>query len=843
MESSSAIEQTVSKYEQLNEIIEDFGPMPDSASPEEFMKEELRLFEMGVKTLPVHYLRSDGSCSCERSECSGPKHPRMNDWQGKAQRDNPILIKTRREKAYRYSNLGISCGKDSGVFVLDVDVHKEDGFTTLRELSKDDPESLNTPCVRTPSGGMHYYFRYDENLEWINNMVKFAPGLDIRNTGSLVVAPPSRTADGFYKWEKPLNSLDDLKPVPTWLIQKLEEKASTSTSGTLDLSFDESGDIPQGARDNTLFGLGTLYMRQNPFGEKNLLQVLRAYNSACNPPLPDFQINKIATSVTSYTLKKRHELGDLETFRNACFAVDDKGKEYWSHTKAALAARERWPMITRLTDHGVPELLVYHDGTYKEGREQLINDEFAVVGYDKYKNGRNNQTFEKIYTYTRPEKTVVFDEDPYLVCVENKILDFKNQKIYDHDPSFHVTVKSPVYYDPLATCEDFVAYLLDVTGDPVAAQSLLDIITISLFKRPYIVVNILIGEGRNGKSIFIKVLVAIVGKENTATPTLSNMTTSRFGTSELMGKLLAVYAEEDNGSYPTGPLKAVGGGDRIRGERKGKDAITFSPFASQIITSNNPPYFKDDSFAWQKRLNSIDFPYKFLEPADHEEFCKDKTPEEIERSMMKLADPLLEERLTTPEMLSGILNLCFKNATHIFNRNDIVRLKTYKETKEDYDVKTSTMKSFFEEFCEHLNEVGTYGSKDIYEYYKMYCEVYHVGSQSFQRFSRYLSELDGTIKGRTNNINKTNISLDILKLDEFLQEKNKGREYTSEELRDKDVCEEIIAEYERRKIEKKNSMAEITIISDADESGLPPDEDADPQQTWDEIEENAMVWG
>jgi hypothetical protein len=37
-------------------------------------------------------------------------------------------------------------------------------------------------------------------------------------------------------------------------------------------------------------------------------------------------------------------------------------------------------------------------------------------------------------------------------------------------------------------------------------------------------------------------------------------------------------------------------------------------------------------------------------------------------------------------------------------------------------------------------------------------------------------------------------------------------------------------------------MVKITMISDADESGLPPDEDTDSQQTWDEIEQNATVW-
>ena len=79
----------------------------------------------------------------------------------------------------------------NGLFVLDVDVHKDDGFASLAALEKTHGALPAGPYVDTPSSGRHYYFRAP--LERIPgcSASKIGPGLDIRGEGGYVIVPPS----------------------------------------------------------------------------------------------------------------------------------------------------------------------------------------------------------------------------------------------------------------------------------------------------------------------------------------------------------------------------------------------------------------------------------------------------------------------------------------------------------------------------------------------------------------------------------------------------------------------------------------------------------------------------
>jgi hypothetical protein len=81
------------------------------------------------------------------------------------------------------------------VTVLDVD--GDEGRETLRALELGHGELPETPVAITGSGGAHYYFTFEEGLQ---NAVKFAPGLDVRTEGGLVVGVGSKTTHQ-YQWE------------------------------------------------------------------------------------------------------------------------------------------------------------------------------------------------------------------------------------------------------------------------------------------------------------------------------------------------------------------------------------------------------------------------------------------------------------------------------------------------------------------------------------------------------------------------------------------------------------------------------------------------------------------
>jgi hypothetical protein len=90
------------------------------------------------------------------------------------------------------ANIGIVTGKISGITVIDFD--SEEAVAKIEERL---PDSFLCPIARTPRGGRHYYFPYEPELKTCTGIL---PGVDIRNDGGYVVAPPSMTPRGVYEW-------------------------------------------------------------------------------------------------------------------------------------------------------------------------------------------------------------------------------------------------------------------------------------------------------------------------------------------------------------------------------------------------------------------------------------------------------------------------------------------------------------------------------------------------------------------------------------------------------------------------------------------------------------------
>lgn len=108
------------------------------------------------------------------------------DWKG----DPRALIADVREWVAQGYNLGVRTDRTSGVWVLDVDVDvhtllPSEAWRTLLEQNGLPP----TYTVKTPSGGIHYYFRFPDGVDVRNDQGKvIAEGVDIRGIGGYVVA-------------------------------------------------------------------------------------------------------------------------------------------------------------------------------------------------------------------------------------------------------------------------------------------------------------------------------------------------------------------------------------------------------------------------------------------------------------------------------------------------------------------------------------------------------------------------------------------------------------------------------------------------------------------------------
>lgn len=196
----------------------------------------------------------------------------------------------------QHRNVAIRTGEDSAVFVLDVDM--PGGDATLAALVAEHSELPRTVTASTPSGGKHYYFRFPEGGSIGISAGKIGQKLDIRGEGGYVVAPPSSTAAGAYRWDNGCSpDVTGFADAPTWLIDLVRSGGPATTKPAVGLG---DGKVPEGGRNAALASLAGV-MRRSRCNEAAIVAALRVENrSKCSPPLPDGEIRQIAKSVAKY---------------------------------------------------------------------------------------------------------------------------------------------------------------------------------------------------------------------------------------------------------------------------------------------------------------------------------------------------------------------------------------------------------------------------------------------------------------------------------------------------------------------------------------------------------------
>ena len=148
----------------------------------------------GWRCFPVHTMLGNGSCSCGNPACTHiGKHPAVN-WSSFATNVMADLLPFwSDDKPFCY-NIGIATGSQSGITVIDID-NKHDGLQNWRNIAIELGENkVDTYTVATGGGGIHLYFQYSDAIKTGTNVL--GPGIDVRNNGGYIVAPPSLHQSG-----------------------------------------------------------------------------------------------------------------------------------------------------------------------------------------------------------------------------------------------------------------------------------------------------------------------------------------------------------------------------------------------------------------------------------------------------------------------------------------------------------------------------------------------------------------------------------------------------------------------------------------------------------------------
>ncbi|WP_198538949.1 phage/plasmid primase, P4 family [Mycolicibacterium wolinskyi] len=209
-----------------------------------------------------------------------------------------------------------------------------------------------------------------------------------------------------------------------------------------------------------------------------------------------------------------------------------------------------------------------------------------------------------------------------VIPCSNGLLRVHDRMFLDHDPAYFSLYCLPFAYDARASAPRWVQFLDEVwPGDPEAPALLQEWFGYVLSGRTDLhKMLMLIGVTRSGKSTITKVLDKLVGPTNCAWITAEALV-SRFGLAQLVGKPLAVFADERmtvRGNEAVGRILAITGEDAVPIEVKFKETYSARLPTRLMFCSNEVPTLPDAARAINNRVLSLHMDVSWLDHPDQD---------------------------------------------------------------------------------------------------------------------------------------------------------------------------------------------------------------------------------
>jgi P4 family phage/plasmid primase-like protien len=571
-----------------------------------------RYAENGFRVIPLHSPTADG-CSCEKPDCSKvAKHPRISDWSRLASNDPAIVSGW--WATWPDANIGLQL---DGVAVLDIDP-RNGGNSELMALESEHGRLDQRSMQFTGSGGFHYLF--SPNGAAVAR--GFRPGLDLLTGGScyIVVSPSVHASGTPYAWLEGPDPLSvprescELLTAPLWLLNAALGKSKNRERKK---SFHMPDVIGEGERNTTLTSLAGA-MRRTGMSHDAILAALQQTNrEKCSPPMSESDVEVIAKSVARYPASGGTEDGGLtrelaDTITaTASFARDPGGMLY------VFDAGCYRPTGKRHIERKCLELCDAWGKSKTWSPELASRVEARVAGY-------------------APE---LWERPPLeLLCCRNGLLDVGTKELRPHSPEYLSPVQIAASFDPSARCPNIDRFVADVFPSDANHLAFELAAWVMLPDTNIQKALLAIGQGSNGKSVFLSLLQAFIGPSNVSALSLHKIESDKFAASRLLGKLANICPDLPTVTLSgTSMFKSLTGGDTINAERKFESSFEFRPYARLVFSANSAPRSDDATHGFFRRWLVVPFNRTFDE--------KDAVPRAV-----------LDATLSGPGELSGLLN-------------------------------------------------------------------------------------------------------------------------------------------------------------------------------------------
>lgn len=624
------------------------------------------------------------------------KRPIIKNW-SKIQSNDETL-----DKFKDTSNIGIIMGATSNLVCIDVDVKHTDGVATLEKLEEQLGELPQTVMSETPSGGIHYYFKY---VKGIRNRKDVGEGIDIQADGTQTVEAPSQIDGTYYEWvNSPFEY--EIAELPQKWKQYLCEEVDEDTLLLSNKPFEAPSEVEEGGRNNTLASyVGSLLGKK--LKKATVLKKALKYNEeSCNPPLDEDEVKTIVDSMikTDKTNKANNVEKSINESKLDSSNEDDLKVDWISFDETGTV---------NINDKKFAEWYVKRNELY------CINDRFYTrygqISDNEFRNNIHNiiggiittRLSAKVESLLASVKNEAFTKldapDKYKVQFDNISFDVRHGKLEECD-TFFTLHQIPHNYDAKADCPKFKRFINNLFYEE-------DIPVIQEYLGYCLVPNTLaqtalfiIGEGGEGKSRIPVLMEHIIGADNVVVGDFEGLQ-DKFSTSSLdkqmlfMDDELTLTALDDTSNFK----KIVTAETAMEVEVKGKPKYKTKLYSRIICCGNG---------AIQSKFDRTDGFYRRLL------LCKVR-PVHYDKPDRTLSDQLDKE-------IPGIINWMLEGLCRVVKNGFIIEpSKRMSDEVQSLRDNSDTIQLFMndEQFIDYtFDEEDKVSIKQLYDAYENWCQ-------------------------------------------------------------------------------------------------------------------------
>ena len=359
----------------------------------------------------------------------------------------------------------------------------------------------------------------------------------------------------------------------------------------------------------------------------------------------------------------------------------------------------------------------YRHGVWIKLSENSIGRYFADILGQWFSGSKLGSLEKALKAMTTTDE--LFNRKP-LFNFRNCVLELETGKVREHRPDDLSSIQVKYDYNPEAKCPQWDKFISEIMADREASIKLLqEMAGYILFDDCFLEkCFFLIGDGANGKSVFLNVISAVFDEANISHVEMATLD-NEFQRINLLDSLANISTEtstkiEEAASY----FKQIVAGDPINGCYKGKDSMNFRPRCVMISACNEYIQSKDTTDGFLRRICFIDFPCKF----------------EGKKADVKLESKLKEE-------LPGIFNWVYEGYKRLEEQQSLTETPEQKEMLHEFVQISNPVAAFIEEAL--MSKGGLIDRTNLYRDYQRWTR--EAGHEALSR-TKFIRVFRKTIK-------------------------------------------------------------------------------------------------